>query len=454
MIVGSEVKTLDGDLICLFLDRADPARPAGRRGDRGGARPGRAGRHPPPVRPLPGSLLNDPRLEDLAGRVDWVEGWNARVIGREATSGPPSSRSRTASRPSRCRTRTRASRSGSPTRWSTATRRRRTACSRRWRPPPSCPVGHPMSHGPSRRWPSSSSGRAATAESGPSGPMAGWLGWTDDRRDAASGTARTPRRRPARPDRRQPIRLRSRADGRARAPRDAGSPARPIRRPGQRRPAVPQPAAPPAPDDRVDRPAARAAPAVRPGPPRVQARRAAGRHPAGQQGTAACRVPRVLPRLPAARPALGDPHPRDRLPAQGPRLDRDHPHLVARELPCPGQARRRLPGLPAQDQQPGLAQPNLRHRVHRADPRPVRDRRPRPGVRVHQLPQGPPPAGAGRLRDRCGRRDRPRDRAAHDAQLRPPDHRPAAPSEERRRAVRPVRGGRLRGGNPRSLPGL
>ena len=82
VIVGSEVKTLDGDLICLFLDeRIPPGLPAAEAIAAVRAQGGLVG-IPHPFDRFRGSLLNDPRLEDLAGRVDWVEGWNARVIGR------------------------------------------------------------------------------------------------------------------------------------------------------------------------------------------------------------------------------------------------------------------------------------------------------------------------------------------------------------------------------------
>jgi predicted metal-dependent phosphoesterase TrpH len=37
---------------------------------------------PHPFDRFRGSLLNDPRLEALAPLVDWVEGWNARIVGR------------------------------------------------------------------------------------------------------------------------------------------------------------------------------------------------------------------------------------------------------------------------------------------------------------------------------------------------------------------------------------
>ena len=53
VIVGEECKTADGDLICLFLERAvAPGRPA-LADDRRGPRPGRPRWHPAPVRPLP-----------------------------------------------------------------------------------------------------------------------------------------------------------------------------------------------------------------------------------------------------------------------------------------------------------------------------------------------------------------------------------------------------------------
>ena len=57
-----------------------------------------------------------------------------------------------------------------------------------------------------------------------------------------------------------------------------------------------------------------------------------------------------------------------------PGLDRDHLPVVARQLRRAGQARRRLPGLSPQDQQHGVAVADVRDRLHRARPRPVRDR--------------------------------------------------------------------------------
>jgi predicted metal-dependent phosphoesterase TrpH len=81
VIVGEEVRTADGDLVALFLERAVP--------------PGRAAREtiaevraqgglvgiPHPFDRFRGSMLRDPRLEALASQVDWVEAHNARVVG-------------------------------------------------------------------------------------------------------------------------------------------------------------------------------------------------------------------------------------------------------------------------------------------------------------------------------------------------------------------------------------
>jgi len=82
VIVGEEVRTTDGDLICLFLREA--------------VRPGRTATEtiaavreqgglvgiPHPFDRLRGSLLNDARMAGVASMVDWVEVHNARLLGR------------------------------------------------------------------------------------------------------------------------------------------------------------------------------------------------------------------------------------------------------------------------------------------------------------------------------------------------------------------------------------
>ena len=81
VIVGEEVKTADGDLIALFLERAvAPGRPArdtiAEVRDQGGL----VG-IPHPFDRYRGSMLRDPRLEAIGQLVDWVEAHNARVVG-------------------------------------------------------------------------------------------------------------------------------------------------------------------------------------------------------------------------------------------------------------------------------------------------------------------------------------------------------------------------------------
>ncbi len=84
VIVGEEVRTADGDLIALFLERA--------------VAPGRSARDtiaevrdqgglvgiPHPFDRHRGSMLKDPRLEAIGGLADWVEAYNARVLGGSA----------------------------------------------------------------------------------------------------------------------------------------------------------------------------------------------------------------------------------------------------------------------------------------------------------------------------------------------------------------------------------
>ena len=103
IIVGEEVKTADGDLICLFLTRAvPPGRPVGETiamvRDQGGlvgiphpydrfrnsmlrlpaSRAGQSHAGSLAARPL---RLRDEGLASLAGLVDWVESYNARLLG-------------------------------------------------------------------------------------------------------------------------------------------------------------------------------------------------------------------------------------------------------------------------------------------------------------------------------------------------------------------------------------
>ena len=117
IIVGEEVKTRDGDLICLFLERAIP--PGMSAADtiaaaREQGAPGRACPHP--FDRYRGSMLRD-ASDGAARRRAWTgsrpttRGWSAR-----ATSRPPSSRTSTGCRAWPSRTPIRSWRSASPTR--------------------------------------------------------------------------------------------------------------------------------------------------------------------------------------------------------------------------------------------------------------------------------------------------------------------------------------------------
>jgi predicted metal-dependent phosphoesterase TrpH len=81
VIVGEEVKTRDGDLICVFLERAiPPGLSAEETIDAAREQGGLVG-IPHPFDQFRGSLLREARLESLGSSVDWVETHNARVVG-------------------------------------------------------------------------------------------------------------------------------------------------------------------------------------------------------------------------------------------------------------------------------------------------------------------------------------------------------------------------------------
>lgn len=81
VIVGEEIRTADGDLVALFLDRAvAPHRPVVETIAEVRAQGGIVG-IPHPFDKFRGSMLNDPRLEAMGPLVDWVEAHNARVVG-------------------------------------------------------------------------------------------------------------------------------------------------------------------------------------------------------------------------------------------------------------------------------------------------------------------------------------------------------------------------------------
>ncbi len=137
VIVGEEVKTTDGDLICAYLALGHPAGSVAGGDHRRRPRAGRPGRDPASVRP-------DARLAP-AGRAHGTR-WRRSSTGSRpttpvssatATTPPPSTRSSTDCPAWPSRTPIRCSRSASPRPPSTATRRRRPGCSRRCRRPSS-----------------------------------------------------------------------------------------------------------------------------------------------------------------------------------------------------------------------------------------------------------------------------------------------------------------------------
>ncbi|HEY7827637.1 MAG TPA: PHP domain-containing protein, partial [Candidatus Limnocylindrales bacterium] len=82
VIIGEEVKTTDGDLICVFLEHAlAPGRPAVETIAAAREQGALVG-IPHPFDRYRNSLLRTEGLAALAGLVDWVETWNARIVGR------------------------------------------------------------------------------------------------------------------------------------------------------------------------------------------------------------------------------------------------------------------------------------------------------------------------------------------------------------------------------------
>ena len=84
VIIGEECRTADGDLICLFLERSvAPGRPALQTIAEVRAQGGLVG-IPHPFDRFRGSMGkadDGERLDELASQVDWVEAYNARLIG-------------------------------------------------------------------------------------------------------------------------------------------------------------------------------------------------------------------------------------------------------------------------------------------------------------------------------------------------------------------------------------
>jgi len=81
VLVGEEVKTRDGDLICVFLDRAIPPGLSAVETIAAVREQGGLVGIPHPFDGMRGSLLRDRAMADLVPLVDWIETHNARVVG-------------------------------------------------------------------------------------------------------------------------------------------------------------------------------------------------------------------------------------------------------------------------------------------------------------------------------------------------------------------------------------
>jgi predicted metal-dependent phosphoesterase TrpH len=81
VIVGEEVKSRDGDLICLFLERAIPPGLSAVETIAAAREQGGLVGIPHPFDRMRGSVLRDPAMASIAPLVDWIETHNARVVG-------------------------------------------------------------------------------------------------------------------------------------------------------------------------------------------------------------------------------------------------------------------------------------------------------------------------------------------------------------------------------------
>jgi len=84
VIVGEEVRTADGDLICLFVDRAIPPGLSAKETIAEARAQGAIVGIPHPFDRFRGSLLRGHGMEEIAPSADWVEGHNARITGGRA----------------------------------------------------------------------------------------------------------------------------------------------------------------------------------------------------------------------------------------------------------------------------------------------------------------------------------------------------------------------------------
>jgi predicted metal-dependent phosphoesterase TrpH len=82
IIIGEEVRTRDGDLICVFLERPIPPGLSALETIAAAREQGGLVGMPHPFDRMRGSILRDPAMAHVAATVDWIETHNARVIGK------------------------------------------------------------------------------------------------------------------------------------------------------------------------------------------------------------------------------------------------------------------------------------------------------------------------------------------------------------------------------------
>lgn len=82
VIVGEEIRTQEGDLICVFLERPIPSGSPVLEAISAARDQGALVGIPHPFDGDRASLLMSEDMEGLAERVDWIETWNARLLGR------------------------------------------------------------------------------------------------------------------------------------------------------------------------------------------------------------------------------------------------------------------------------------------------------------------------------------------------------------------------------------
>jgi len=82
VLIGEEVRTRDGDLIVVFLERAIPPGLSAEETIAAAREQGALVGIPHPFDRLRGSLLREDGMASLGASVDWVETHNARVVGR------------------------------------------------------------------------------------------------------------------------------------------------------------------------------------------------------------------------------------------------------------------------------------------------------------------------------------------------------------------------------------